>query len=160
MTYVGLSIRYHSTRNPAIWVERPSPSPMPPWPIHCPGDNRVYLPRHAETACMRMKLLGSSCCAILWMTLADMGKAESPQLPIMGTFRLRKRFMNLAKSTPPAVSNMKATRPMRIMSKVAGFRNWSAVIVEPMLMPKSSVTRFASRFVRSSRASRPLPLPE
>src|SRR4030065_412355 len=67
----------------------------------------------APTACIRMKVKGSSSWAILWITRADMGKADIPQAPIIGLIlRFRKRFSILANSTPAAVSKTKGTRPL------------------------------------------------
>ena len=76
-----------------------------------------------------------------------MGKAEIPAAPIMGLiFFLRKRFKNFAKSTPPAVSKMNATRPRRRMSIVLNVRNFSAFIWEAIVIPRKMVMRFASTF--------------
>ena len=53
-------------------------------------------------------------------TRAAMGTAETPAEPMRGLiFSFTKRFMNLARSTPPAVPKPKATTPMNIGSAIA-----------------------------------------
>ena len=61
-------------------------------------------------ACIKRKLLGSAFCPSDWLTRAAIGTADTPAEPISGLiFSLEKRFMNLARSTPPAVPIPKAS---------------------------------------------------
>ncbi len=54
---------------------------------------------------MSRKFCGSSARPILWITRADIGKAEMPAAPIIGfIFFFEKRLISFAKSTPPTVS--------------------------------------------------------
>ena len=70
-----------------------------------------------------------------------------PAAPIMGfTLFLRKRLRNFANSTPPAVSNMNATRPSAIIASVSAVTKSSAFILNATDMPSSSVTRLARDF--------------
>src|SRR5690606_28192858 len=76
------------------------------------------------------------------MTRADMGKAEIPAAPIIGlTFRGRNRLRSLANKTPPAVSKIKAKRPIPRIMMVFQVKNFSATMVDPMVIPSSRVTR-------------------
>ena len=52
----------------------------------------------------------------------------------------------MAKSTPPAVSNTKATMPSPSIISVLSCTNFSPVIVLAIVIPSSMVTRFASSF--------------
>ena len=72
-----------------------------------------------------------------------------PAAPIMGFSFLpsgRNRFSSLANSTPPAVSNTKATRPSARISSVSGRTNLSAVICPATVRPSTMVIRLASTF--------------
>ena len=58
----------------------------------------------------------------------------------------KNRFINFAKSTPPAVPNPNAITPITNILSVSGVRNVSAVAVAPTDMPKRIVTIFISSF--------------
>ncbi|OPZ85171.1 MAG: hypothetical protein BWY74_03993 [Firmicutes bacterium ADurb.Bin419] len=76
-----------------------------------------------------------------------MGNADIPAAPTIGLILFFKnKLRNFAKSTPPAVSKIKAKRPKPSIAKVSHLKNFSAVIVEPIITPRSMVTRFASSF--------------
>ena len=110
---------------------------------------------------MMMKFVGSSASAIFATTRPDIGNAEMPQAPIIGLiFFFTTRFTALANSTPPAVSKMKATRPSPSTIPTSTIRNFSADIVEPIVIPSSNVTRLASSFWAEldSRSTTPLTL--
>ena len=107
---------------------------------------------------MSRKFCGSSASPILWITRADIGKAEMPAAPIIGfIFFFEKRLISFAKSTPPTVSNMNATRPSAIIRRVSFLMNLSACICVAMVMPSRSVMRFARTFcaVSESESSTP-----
>lgn len=101
----------------------------------------------APAACINIILPGSSSCAILWMSLQDIGNAEIPAPPIIGLiFFFKYRFSTFANMTPPMVSMTKAKSPISIMMTVCTVTNCSACILNEMVMPKSSVIRFARWF--------------
>lgn len=88
-----------------------------------------------------------------------MGKAETPAEPISGLIGLHgeRRFMSLAKSTPPAVPSAKAARPMTMMPSVAGCRNFVASNCMPTPSPSRMVAVFMISFCRprESRSATP-----
>ncbi len=74
-----------------------------------------------------------------------MGNAEIPAAPIMGLiFSFRNKFMIFASITPEKVSKMNAQSPSPIIIRVWTVMKFSAFIVNAMVMPKNSVTRFVS----------------
>ena len=94
-------------------------------------------------ACMRRKLLGSAFCPSDWLTRAAIGTADTPAEPISGLiFSLEKRFMNLAKSTPPALPIPKAMIPIERMRIVSRLRNVAPVAVAPTDKPRKITTMF------------------
>ena len=62
------------------------------------------------------------------------------------TLFFKNRLRNLAKSTPPAVSNTKAKSPSPSIKSVFGSRNFSACIWVAIVIPKKMVIKFASTF--------------
>ena len=74
-----------------------------------------------------------------------------PQPPIMGFTGFfpaifKNTFTSFAKSTPPMVSNTKATRPSPMIMRVAGLTNCSALILKEMVIPSIRVMILASSF--------------
>ena len=70
-----------------------------------------------------------------------------PAAPIMGLiFCLANRLYTLATSTPPMVSNTKATSPSARIIRVCRFKKYSACILDATVSPSSRVMRFASTF--------------
>ncbi len=87
-------------------------------------------------ACISRKLPGLASWPTTWETRAAIGTADTPAEPMRGLILfLRNRFMNLARSTPPAVPKLKATIPMARMAKVRVLRKVSAVAVAPTETP-------------------------
>ena len=79
-----------------------------------------------------------------------------PAAPTIGlTFFLLNRLRSFANITPAMESNTNATRPRPMMMSVFRFTNWSARMENEIVMPSSSVMRFASVFCAvSERRSR------
>ena len=98
-------------------------------------------------ACISRKLAGLARWPSFWLTRAAIGTAETPAEPISGLiFSLRKRFMNLASSTPPALPQPKAKMPIAMILMVCQVRKVLAVAVAPTQTPRKMVTMFISSF--------------
>lgn len=94
-------------------------------------------------ACISRWLSGSNSRPTIWDTLALSGTAETPAFPINGLSlcpSLRKRFMNLTKSTPEAVAIINDRSPNPKIFNELVDRNLSACVDAPTVRPIRMVT--------------------